>query len=66
MLKILQVKLQQYINWELPDIQAEFRKGRKIRDQIANIHWIKKTKNKQKKNNKKFPGKYLFLLHWLC
>ena len=40
MLKILQVKLQQYINWELPDVQAGFRKGREIRDQIANIHWI--------------------------
>ena len=44
MLKILQVKLQQYINWELPDVQAGFRKGREIRDQIANIHWIKKKK----------------------
>ena len=40
MLKILQVKLQQYVNQELPDIQTGFRKGRGIRDQIANIHWI--------------------------
>ena len=40
MLKILQAKLQQYMNCELPDVQAEFRKGRGIRDQIANIHWI--------------------------
>ena len=40
MLKILQVRLQQYVNWELPDVQAGFRKGRGNRDQIANIHWI--------------------------
>ena len=40
MLKILQVRLQQYVNHELPDVQAVFRKGREIRDQIANIHWI--------------------------
>ena len=40
MLKILQVRLQQYVNSELPDIQAEFRKGRGTRDQIANIRWI--------------------------
>ena len=40
MLKILQVRLQQYMNHELPDVQARFRKGRGIRDQIANIHWI--------------------------
>ena len=40
MLKILQAKLQQYINCELPDVQAGFRKGRGTRDQIANIHWI--------------------------
>ena len=39
-LKILQVRLQQYVNWELPDAQAEFRKGRGTRDQIANICWI--------------------------
>ena len=40
MLKILQARLQQYINCELPDVQAGFRKGRGIRDQIANIRWI--------------------------
>ena len=40
MLKILQARLQQYVNRELPDIQAGFRKGRGTRDQIANIHWI--------------------------
>ena len=37
MLKILQARLQQYVNWELPDVQAGFRKGRETRDQIANI-----------------------------
>ena len=40
MLKILQAKLQQYVNHELPDVQAGFRKGRGTRDQIANIRWI--------------------------
>ena len=40
MLKILQARLQQYMNRELPDVQAEFRKGRGTRDQIANMHWI--------------------------
>ena len=40
MLKILQARIQQYMNWELPDVQAGFRKGRGTRDQIANIHWI--------------------------
>ena len=40
MLKILQASLQQYVNRELPDVQARFRKGRGTRDQIANIHWI--------------------------
>ena len=39
-LKILQARLQQYVNYELPDVQAGFRKGRGTRDQIANIHWI--------------------------
>ena len=37
---VLRVRLQQYVNWELPDVQAGFRKGRRTRDQIANIHWI--------------------------
>ena len=40
MLKILQARLQQYVNSELPDVQADFRKDRGTRDQIANIHWI--------------------------
>ena len=40
MLKILQARLQQYVNRELPDVQASFRKGRRTRDQITNIHWI--------------------------
>ena len=40
MLKILQVRLQQYVNHELPDVQAGFRKGRGTRDQIANVRWI--------------------------
>ena len=50
MLKILQVRLQQYISYELPDVQAGLRKGRRTRDQIANIHWmIKKAREFQKK-----------------
>ena len=40
MLQILQARLQQYVNHEIPDVQAGFRKGRGTRDQIANIHWI--------------------------
>ena len=40
MLKILQARLQQYVNCEHPDVQAGFRKGRETRDQIANIRWI--------------------------
>ena len=50
MLKILQARLQQYMNHELPDVQAEFRKGRGMRDQIANIRWIiEKAREFQKK-----------------
>ena len=49
MLKILQARLQQYMKWELPDVQAGFRKGRGTRDQIANIHWmIEKAREFQK------------------
>ena len=49
MLKILQARLQQYVNHELPDVQAGFMKGRGTRDQIANIHWIiEKTREFQK------------------
>ena len=48
MLKILQARLQQYVNRELPDVQAGFRKGRGIRDQIANIHWIIEKESSRK------------------
>ena len=58
MLKILQARLQQYVNHELPDVQAGFRKGRGTRDQIANISCIiEKTKSKR------VPEKHLFLLY---
>ena len=50
MLKILQAKLQQYVNRELPDVQAGFRKGRRTRDQIANIHWIIEKAREFQKN----------------
>ena len=50
MLKILQARLQQYVNWELPDVQAGFRKGRGTRDQIANIHWIIEKAREFQKN----------------
>ena len=76
MIKILQARLQQYVNWELPDVQAGFRKGRRTRDQIANICWnIIKTREFQKNiyfyfidfidKNKRVPGEHLFLLYWL-
>ena len=52
MLKILQARLQQYVNRELPDVQAGFSKGRGTRDQIANIHWIiEKAREFQKKTS---------------
>ena len=50
MLKILQARLQQYVNHELPDVQSEFRKGRETRHQIANIHWIIKKAREFQKN----------------
>ena len=50
MLKILQARLQQYVNCELPDVQAAFRKGRGIRDQIANIRWIMEKAREFQKN----------------
>ena len=50
MLKILQARLQQYVNQELPDVQAGNRKGRRIRDQIANIHWISDKAREFQKN----------------
>ena len=57
MLKLLQARLQQYMNHEFPDVQAGFRKGRGTRDQIDNIHSWK---------SKRVPEKHLFLLDWLC
>jgi len=56
MLKILQAKLQQYVNHELPDVQPGFRKGRGTRDQIANIHWIIGKR-------REFQKKHLLLLY---
>ena len=50
MLKILQARLQEYVTCELPDVQAGFRKGRGMRDQIANIHWIIKKEREFQKN----------------
>ena len=50
MLKVLQDRFQQHMNWELPDIQTEFRKGRGIRDQVANIHWILEKAREFQKN----------------
>jgi len=50
MLKILQARLQQYVNQELPDVQAGFRKGRRTRDQIANICWVIEKARKFQKN----------------
>ena len=50
MLKILQARLQQYVNHELPDVQAGFRKGRGTRDQRANIHWIIEKAREFQKN----------------
>ena len=50
MLKILQARLQQYVNHELPDVQAGYRKGRETRDQIANIRWIMEKAREFQKN----------------
>ena len=50
MLKILQARLQQYLNWELQDVQAGYRKGRRTRDQIANICWIIEKAREFQKN----------------
>ena len=57
MLKILEARFQQYVNYELLDIQAGFRNGRGTRDQIANIRWI---------IGKRIPEKHLLLLYTLC
>ena len=51
MLKILQARLQQYVNRELPDVQAGFRKGRRTRDQIANIRWIMEKARESRKTS---------------
>ena len=59
MLKILQVRLQQYVKHELPVVQAGFTKCRGTSDQIANIHWITEK-------TKRVPEKHLLLLYWLC
>ena len=56
MLKIFQARLQEYMNRELPDVQAGFRKGRGTRDQIGNIHWIMEK-------GRDFQKKHLFLLY---
>ena len=50
LLKILQVRLQQYVNCEFPDVQAGFRKGRRTRDQISNIYWITEKAREFQKN----------------
>ena len=50
MLKILQARFQQYVNWELSDVQAGFRKGRGTRDQMSNIHWIIEKAREFQKN----------------
>ena len=50
MLKILQASLQQYTNWEIPDVQARFSKGRGTRDEIANIRWIIEKAREFQKN----------------
>ena len=50
MLKILQARLQQYVNWEIPDVQAGIRKDRRARDQTANIHWIMEKAREFQKN----------------
>ena len=64
MLKILQARLQQYVNHELPDVEAGFRKGRGTRDQIANILWIIEKAREFKNNKKKKKKKtHLFLLY---
>ena len=51
MLKILQARLQQFVNQELPDVQAGFRKGRGTRDQIDNIHWIIEKQESSRKTS---------------
>ena len=59
MLKILQARLQEYVNWKHPDVQARFKKGRGITDQVFKIHWVIEKA-------REFQNKHLLLLHWLC
>ena len=66
MLKILQARLQQYMNWELPDVQAGFRKGRGTRDQIANIRWIIEKEREFQKNIYFCFIDYAKAFVWLC
>ena len=56
--QILQARFQQYMNWEIPDVQARFRKGRGTRGQIADIHWIFERAREFQK--------HVLLLYWLC
>ena len=56
MLKILEARLQQYMNYEIPDVQGRFRKGRGTRNQVANIHWIIKKAREFQKNIFHFTG----------
>ena len=56
--QILQARFQQYMNWEIPDVQARFRKGRETRGQIADIHWIIERAREFQK--------HVLLLYWLC
>ena len=58
LLKILQARFQQYVSLEHLDVQAGFRKGRRTRNQIADIHWIIEK-------SKGIPEKHLLLIHWL-
>ena len=58
MLRILQVRLQQCVNWELPDVQAGFRKGRETKDQIANLHWITEKARELQKSTDYFSIDY--------
>ena len=65
MLKTLQYGLQQYVNQELPDVQAGFRKGRGTRDQIDNIHWIMEKPDSRKTSNSATLTKLKPLTVWI-
>ena len=66
MLKIIQARLQQYVNHEIPDVQAGFRKGRGTRDQNANIRWINKKQENSRKKKKKSKSALLTVPKTLC